>query len=43
MKKKKFKIDITKNKLAVLYIDPQMKIYSFEVGLYREENRNLIK
>lgn len=36
--KDKFKIDITKNKLAVLYIDPQMKIYSFEVGVYREEN-----
>ena len=40
---KKFKIDISEDKLAVLYIDPQMKIYSFEVGVYREENKNRIK
>lgn len=31
---KKLNADIFKNKLAVLYIDPQMKVYSFEVGLY---------
>ena len=31
----KLKVDISKDKLAVLYIDPQMKIYSFEVGLYK--------
>lgn len=31
----KLEVDISKDRFAVLYIDPQMRIYSFEVGLYK--------
>ena len=32
----KLKVNVSKDRLAVLYADYQMKIYSFEVGLYRD-------